>query len=253
MTNNTIGEKIKLTRDYLKLSHSKFATLIGIKGKNTVSLWENGKAIPPRSRLRKISEVSNLPLDWFLKDAEMKFFNPSINNDFIINNEDVKAENLKEENTIGKRIKKLRKRKKLLQSQLASKLDLKSAGTVGRWECGKRTPTDANLEKIAKLFNVSVLWLKDGISSEKGKNTALNTAKVENFSTEKSEIITKKDIKEMKAEKHSVIVLTEDLTSEEKYLLTLFKMLSPVQRGRLLGYGDGLHREQLFEAKKLVG
>ncbi|MCL2838845.1 MAG: helix-turn-helix domain-containing protein [Oscillospiraceae bacterium] len=247
MTNNTIGEKIKLTRDYLKLSHSKFATLIGIKGKNTVSLWENGKKIPPKSRLRKISEVSNLPLDWFLKDTEIKLFNPAFNDDFIIHDEDAEAENLKEENTIGKRIKNLRKRKKLLQSQLASKLDLKSVGTVGRWECGKRTPTDANLEKMAKLFNVSALWLKNGIGSEKDKDTALNTAKVETVLTEKSKIIIKKDIKEMKPEKHSVIVLTEDLTSEEKYLLTLFKMLSPVQRGRLLGYGDGLHREQLFE------
>lgn len=74
---------------------------------------------------------------------------------------------------IGKTIAELRKNKNLSQQELATLLNV-SNKTVSKWECGNSTPDIEALEKIAKMFNLTIDELvnyKDGISqSEKSDN-----------------------------------------------------------------------------------
>ena len=55
----------------------------------------------------------------------------------------------------AERLKTLRKQVKLTQAQIAEKLDI-SQQAYASWERGAKKPTQENLVKIAKLFNVSV-------------------------------------------------------------------------------------------------
>ncbi|MBP5311292.1 MAG: helix-turn-helix transcriptional regulator [Clostridia bacterium] len=55
-------------------------------------------------------------------------------------------------------IKKLRKKNKISQEELADKLYV-SRALVAKWELGKRYPSGQMLEEIAKVFNVDVDYL----------------------------------------------------------------------------------------------
>lgn len=58
------------------------------------------------------------------------------------------------------KLKNLRKKAGLLQSELASKLNI-SPSTVGMYETAKRQPDNEMVTKIANLFNVSTDYLLD--------------------------------------------------------------------------------------------
>lgn len=62
--------------------------------------------------------------------------------------------------TFGNKIKILRKKFKITQSELAKALDV-STGAVGLWEINRREPDTITLIKLAKFFNVSVDYLLD--------------------------------------------------------------------------------------------
>ena len=66
---------------------------------------------------------------------------------------------------IGERMKKLRTRKGLSQSQLAKELDI-SDNSIGMYETGQREPGLEVLEKIANCFDVSMDYLVLGYSSD---------------------------------------------------------------------------------------
>jgi len=60
----------------------------------------------------------------------------------------------------GDKIRELRRKSNLTQSQLAKKLGV-STGAVGLWEVNKREPDSNILLKLSKVFNVSVDYLLD--------------------------------------------------------------------------------------------
>lgn len=62
---------------------------------------------------------------------------------------------------IGNRIKKLRKKVGLTQETLAVKIGIQRA-SVASYEVGKTNPSHKNLEKISKIFNVSMEYLING-------------------------------------------------------------------------------------------
>lgn len=51
-------------------------------------------------------------------------------------------------------LKRLRKEKRLSQTDLAKKMNV-SAATISLWEAGRRTPTHGHIKKLCKIFNVS--------------------------------------------------------------------------------------------------
>lgn len=84
---------------------------------------------------------------------------------------------------IGK-LKELRKRKKLSQTEVAEKLGV-SLNTISNYERGERTPDVKTLNELAKLYDVSVdylieneetksaeEWFDEVASSKKGRLTA---------------------------------------------------------------------------------
>lgn len=58
----------------------------------------------------------------------------------------------------SERLKQLRKEAKLTQKQLAKKMNT-SQPSYQNWEKGTRNPSKENLEKLSKIFNVSVDYL----------------------------------------------------------------------------------------------
>ncbi|MTI47974.1 MAG: helix-turn-helix domain-containing protein [Firmicutes bacterium] len=72
----------------------------------------------------------------------------------------------------GKRLKKLRLERNLLQKELARVLGV-SNGAIGMWENGKRTPDYELLQNISEYFNVSLDYLI-GKSNVRNPNTTYN-------------------------------------------------------------------------------
>ena len=60
------------------------------------------------------------------------------------------------------RIKLLRKELKLTQAEFGAKVGVKG-NTIGNYEMGLRTPSEAVIFSICREFNVSEEWLRDGI------------------------------------------------------------------------------------------
>ena len=60
--------------------------------------------------------------------------------------------------TLGEKIRQLRKRKKITQSQLAELIGTHESH-IGRYEKDQSVPTSPILKKIAEAFNVSVDYL----------------------------------------------------------------------------------------------
>ena len=71
----------------------------------------------------------------------------------------------------GERLKYLREREKMFQSELADKLNL-APSTISMYERGDRDPDTSTLAKIAEIFNVTTDYLLG--RSEKEKNTDKN-------------------------------------------------------------------------------
>lgn len=63
--------------------------------------------------------------------------------------------------TLGQRIRRLRKLKKLSQRGLAIKTNL-SHSAISRFEADERTPSTATLQVLAKVFGVSTDFLLTG-------------------------------------------------------------------------------------------
>jgi len=212
MTTSSLSERLKMLRESRKLTHTEFASNIDVD-ENMVLLWENEESKPTKSELAKVAKIFNVPADWLLDAFEVKTVNlqePEIS-------------------TIGERIKLARKDNKMSYVKVAAQIGV-DRRTVSAWERDEFIPGKSRLLKIAKLFNVSVDWLKNGDDLE----TEFSNKTEENILTAET--------------------LTTGFTSEETYyLITLFESLSPVQRGRLLGYLDGLHREQMLGGKTLAG
>lgn len=66
--------------------------------------------------------------------------------------------------TIGSRIKFIRKREGLKQIDFAKRV-LVSASYISKVESGKELPSDIFTKLVALEFNVSYLWLKDGVGN----------------------------------------------------------------------------------------
>lgn len=74
------------------------------------------------------------------------------------------------------KLRRLRKKSKLTQAQLAKKLSV-SPSTIGMYEQGRREPDSATLLKIANLFKVSVDFF---LESKESKRRAKNAEEIAN-------------------------------------------------------------------------
>jgi transcriptional regulator with XRE-family HTH domain len=72
---------------------------------------------------------------------------------------------------VGNRIKELRKKLGITQSDLAKKIGIQR-GSVASYEIGRTKPSHSNLEKISKIFNISLDFLLKGDEKENCPNSA---------------------------------------------------------------------------------
>lgn len=59
-----VSKRIKLIRNNLGLTLQSFGDLIGHSPKSTVSTWESGRNLPNQTKLKEISEIGNVSVDW---------------------------------------------------------------------------------------------------------------------------------------------------------------------------------------------
>jgi transcriptional regulator with XRE-family HTH domain len=76
---------------------------------------------------------------------------------------------------IGQRIRELREAAGMSQSALAAELD-EAANTVSRWETGTYKVTPENLDRLARLFKVSITVFFPSVSQDEGRIAALTSA-----------------------------------------------------------------------------
>lgn len=106
-------------------------------------------------------------------------------------------------NNFGERLKYLREKNKMYQSELAEKLNL-APSTISMYERGDRDPDTSTLSKIAEIFNVTTDYLLGRTDKLKDK--------------------TKEDEKLIIAAR-SDVDLSELTEEEQKYILDFIKMI----------------------------
>ena len=147
-----MNERIKALRKKLKMSQDIFAEKLGLT-KNYISLIENGNRSLSRQSIKVLCSMFNVNEDWLQNGTGNMFKSEtytSYNANQIING------------PINERIKELRHTLKLTQQEFADRLGVKR-NTVGQWECGINSLTNATIIFLCKEFNVSENWLRNGI------------------------------------------------------------------------------------------
>ncbi len=79
----------------------------------------------------------------------------------------------------GNKLRSLRESKKMLQKQLADRLNLRTS-TIGMYEQGRREPDNETLKKIANFFNVSTDFLLDNTKENKSEKEAIEKEALKN-------------------------------------------------------------------------
>lgn len=138
-------EKLKVLRKKKGLTQQEVADLVHVD-RVRITNWENGKREPNFENLSMLACIFDVSIDFLLseyleisKEAYLK---------------------LKEEkkNLFSVRLKELRLKKGLTQTELGEKVGVKQS-TFTNWENGKREPSFENLVKLADLLEVSLDWL----------------------------------------------------------------------------------------------
>lgn len=81
-------------------------------------------------------------------------------------------------NNFGERLKTLRQKFGITQTQLAQKLEI-SSSAVGMYEQNRREPDSDTIIKLSSLFSVSTDYLLNGKDNSRDVNELLNTIKNE--------------------------------------------------------------------------
>ncbi len=135
-------EKLKVLRKKKGLTQQEVADLVHVD-RVRITNWENGKREPNFENLSMLACIFDVSIDFLLseyleisKEAYLK---------------------LKEEkkNLFSVRLKELRLKKGLTQTELGEKVGVKQ-NTFTNWENGKREPSFENLVKLADLLEVSL-------------------------------------------------------------------------------------------------
>ena len=135
-------EKLKVLRKKRGLTQEQIADEIGVN-RGSYTNWENGKREPSFENLSMLACIFDVSIDFLLseylevsKERYLKF----------------KKEKKK---VFSERLKELRLKKGLTQTELGEKVGVKQS-TFTNWENGKREPSYENLVKLADLLEVSL-------------------------------------------------------------------------------------------------
>ena len=141
-------EKLKTLRKKKGITQQKVAHLLGtVQG--VYSKWERGVYEPNYENLSMLSCIFDVSIDFLLSDyieiSKDKYLEMQ-ESDLIISN------------VFPQRLKEIRIKKGLTQTELGEKVGVKQS-TFTNWENGKREPNFEIVIKLADLLEVSVDWL----------------------------------------------------------------------------------------------
>lgn len=142
-------EKIKMLRKKKGLTQQEVAHFLGTV-QAVYSKWERGVYEPNYENLSMLVCIFDVSLDYLLSD----YLEKSKERYLKIK----ESELMKTSNIFPQRLKELRLKKGLTQTELGKKLGVKQS-TFTNWENGKREPNFETLIKLADLLEVSVDWL----------------------------------------------------------------------------------------------
>ena len=141
-------EKLKMLRKKKGLTQQEVAELVHVE-RGVYTNWELGNRNPNYENLSMLVCIFDVSLDYLLGDYLE-----------ISKERYLKLKKQKEEkkNLFSVRLKELRLKKGLTQTELGEKVGVKQS-TFTNWENGKREPNFETIIKIADLLEVSVDWL----------------------------------------------------------------------------------------------
>ncbi|HBG3257132.1 TPA: helix-turn-helix transcriptional regulator, partial [Clostridioides difficile] len=113
-----------------KITQQELATILNIN-KSSISRYEKDQQIPEIKLLETIADYFDISLDYLLGRSDIMF---------------------------GERLKELRLKSKLKQSELGEKIGV-SASIIGMYEQGRRFADQSTLIKLAEYFNVTTDYL----------------------------------------------------------------------------------------------
>lgn len=190
-----IGARIKFKRLENKMTLLEVANLLGVK-EATVQRYESGKIknLKPKT-ISQLAEIFHTTPAYLMGWEEESNVNNNISAD---------------SNLIGEKIKELRKKNNLSQTELSNSLNkqfgLKTDRVmISKWETGYQTPVMSTIACIAKYFNVTIDYLN-------GNNSQNNDSEL----------------------------LIGNLTKKQKKLLSITEKLSEEQIDDVIQYGLSL-------------
>ena len=148
-------KRIKQLRTYFALSQEQFAKKIG-RTKGYISNIENGHAGMSSSTVSSICSTFAVREEW-LRDGIGEMFLPE---------QEVHEVSEVSREEIGSRIREVRKKEGLTQSEFADRIGCHK-NQVSNVERRKYIPSDRFLGVVAREFKVSVDWLRTGEADER--------------------------------------------------------------------------------------
>ena len=135
-------EKLKMLRKKEGLTQQEVAELVHVE-RGVYTNWELGNRNPNYENLSMLACVFDVSIDYLLGDYL------EISKERYL---------MKTSNVFPQRLKELRLKKGLTQTELGEKVGVKQS-TFTNWENGKREPNFETIIKLADLLEVSLDWL----------------------------------------------------------------------------------------------
>ena len=140
-------EKLKELRKEKGFTQQEVADLVHVNRVQYTN-WESGKRQPSYERLSMLACIFDVSIDFLLSEYI------EISKERLLK---LKAEREKMK-VFPKRLKELRKKKKLTQTELGEKVGVKQSA-YGKWENGKCEPNLETLLKLASILNTTTSYL----------------------------------------------------------------------------------------------
>ena len=137
-----LSERLLDIRDEAELNQEDMAEILKVSQSN-YSRWEKGKEMIPLSKLNLLCNYFKINMDYVIGISR----NQKCNKKYKFSNE-----------VIGKRLKELRNKNKITQTELADFLNT-TQSTISAYENGKTTLLTAFALQIVDKYKISLDWL----------------------------------------------------------------------------------------------
>lgn len=144
-------EKLKILRKKRGFTQQEVADLVHVD-RVRITNWENGKREPNFENLSMLACIFDVSIDFLLSEYA------EISKERYLKFKNEKKEEEEKQQVFSVRLKELRLKKGLTQTELGKKVGVKQS-TFTNWEKGKREPNFETLLKLALILNATTSYL----------------------------------------------------------------------------------------------